>query len=168
MGDAIGKEVKAFGVGCVHRHSVKLKEDLATDPGNPLISVNERLIFRERLHEGLRLEAQRRIGVLAKDGLLRPADRRSKAIWTAQNGLPNGLSIKPDDIFDREELQLGVGECLEQRSILFHDSPNHRHHIVLGDGMTLGIFTYGVGYDVVDRPALKCSSELQKLVLGFF
>ena len=91
---------------------------------------------------------------------MRPTNRRSKTIRTAKNGRPDGLGIKPNDIFDREELQLGVGKRLEQRSILFHDPPNHRHHIVLGDGMTLGIFTYGVGYDVVDRPAFKRPSEL--------
>jgi hypothetical protein len=100
------------------------------------------------------------MGVLAKGGLLRPADRRSKARGFAQTGRPDGLGIKPDDVFDRKELQLGVGKCLEQRSILFHDPSNHRYHIVLGDGMKLRIFTYGVGDDVVNRPAFKCSSEL--------
>jgi hypothetical protein len=160
LGDAVDEEFKGFSVGRLQRKAVKLEEDLATDPGNTLISVNEWLIFRERLHEGSRLEAERRIGVLAKYGLLRPTNGRSEAIRTAPNGWSNDLGVEPDDIFDGEELQLRVGKCLEQRSILFHDPPNHRHHIVLGDGMALGILTDGVGNDVIHRPALKGSAEL--------
>ena len=64
--DVVHKEVQRFLVGRVHRIAVQLQEKLATDPRDPLVAIDEWLIFGKRLHERGSFQRYSRICVFSE------------------------------------------------------------------------------------------------------
>src|ERR1700681_3024214 len=110
--DEVHKEVQRFFVCRAHRVAMELKEYLSTDPCDPLVAVNERLVFGQRLHERSSFERYRRIGVHSKRRLLRTSNGRSEAVGRAHGWSSDRLGIERDNVFNGWKLHLRVGESL--------------------------------------------------------
>jgi hypothetical protein len=97
----------------VDREALELQEQLPANPSDPLVSIDERLILRQRLHERRSFQRERRVSVLAEYCLLRASDGGCEPAGVAKNRRSDRFPINGLDIILAEVLHLRVGERLQ-------------------------------------------------------
>lgn len=84
---------------------MNLQKKLAANPRDAFVAVNERLIFRQGMHERCSFERYRWIRVFTEDGLLRPSSRGGDAGRVAEFRRPDSLCVRGDNVFIGKVLQ---------------------------------------------------------------